>query len=120
MRSRSSQPTAASGSRSRRAPARALSTATPATGPPPGPRALTAGTFVLQHVQGTRQRDSEKIIEVVARQEMLSQRIALLGQALSGSLTPGQREAAGQRLDRAVTLMSQSDASLQSGDHAIT
>src|SRR3954462_13003712 len=50
---------------------------------------------------------------------MLSQRVALLVQALSGTLTPGQRSSAQQRLRRSISLMAGSHAALVNGSPAI-
>jgi diguanylate cyclase (GGDEF)-like protein len=78
--------------------------------------ALTGASYALQQIETKRNARADKTIEVVSRQEMLTQRVALLVQALGGQLTPGQRTAAGQRLSRAVGLMDQSNAALLDGD----
>jgi diguanylate cyclase (GGDEF)-like protein len=78
--------------------------------------ALTGASYALQQVETQRNTRADKTIEVVSRQELLTQRVALLVQALSGRLTPGQRTAAGQRLNRAAGLMDQSNAALLHGD----
>jgi diguanylate cyclase (GGDEF)-like protein len=80
--------------------------------------ALTGASYALGQVQGKRDARSDKTIEVVTRQEMLTQRVGLLVQALSGTLTPGQRAAARDRLNRALTLMDQSHRALLNGDDA--
>jgi diguanylate cyclase (GGDEF)-like protein len=77
--------------------------------------ALTGGSYALQQIESRRDARAAKTIEVVSRQELLTQRIALLVQALSGSLTPGQRASAAQRLDRALSLMEQSNTALLTG-----
>src|SRR5206468_12075702 len=77
--------------------------------------ALTGGSYALQRVETVRERQSAKILDVAARQEMLSQRVALLVQALGGQLTPGQRVAARQRLNRAAGLLAASHRALLDG-----
>src|SRR5213080_57579 len=81
--------------------------------------ALTGGSYALQRVGGAREHRSDKILDVAARQEMLSQRVALLVQALGGELTPGQRSAARQRLSRAITLLATSHRALLDGSDGI-
>jgi diguanylate cyclase (GGDEF)-like protein len=78
--------------------------------------ALTGGSYALDTIGNKRDERTGKALDVIARQEMLAQRIGLLSQALSGQLTSGQRSAARQRLDRAISLMSQSHNALDSGD----
>src|SRR3954453_19615316 len=70
--------------------------------------ALTGGSYVLQRVDDHRREDSRTILDVASRQQMLSQRVALLVQALSGSLTPAQRDSARQRLSKSISLMAAS------------
>src|SRR5213080_4015637 len=81
--------------------------------------ALTGGSYALQRVGALHQQRSDKILDVAARQEMLSQRIALLVQALGSELTPGQRTAARQRLNRATTLLATSHRALLDGSDGI-
>jgi diguanylate cyclase (GGDEF)-like protein len=78
--------------------------------------ALTGGSYALQQIETRRNAREDKTIDVVSRQEMLTQRVALLVQALSGPLTPGQRAKAGQRLQRSLTLLDQSNEALLAGD----
>jgi diguanylate cyclase (GGDEF)-like protein len=81
--------------------------------------ALTGGTYAVQRIGTVRERRSDKILDVTARQEMLSQRVALLVQALGGELTAGQRVAARQRLGRAVDLLGASHRALLAGTDEI-
>src|SRR5436309_11045300 len=81
--------------------------------------ALTGGSYAVQRVAGARERRSGKILDVATRQEMLSQRAALLVQALGGELTPGQRTAARQRLSRAISLLATSHRALLDGSDGI-
>src|SRR5256885_15102130 len=60
--------------------------------------ALTGGSYAVLQLDQSRQDAESKVVSVTARQQMLSQRIALLVQALSGTLTPGQHHSAQQRL----------------------
>src|SRR3954470_6812255 len=78
--------------------------------------ALTGASYALQQIETRRNAREDKTIEVVSRQEMLTQRAALLVQALSGSLTPGQRTSAARRLDRSLDLLDQSNSALLDGD----
>src|SRR3954452_4434564 len=78
--------------------------------------ALTGASYALQQVETSRNARADKVIEVVSRQEMLSQRVTLLVQALSGDLTSGQRASAAGRLDRALDLMQESNSALLDGD----
>src|SRR5436190_490045 len=81
--------------------------------------ALTGGSYVLQRVDDHRREDSRTIVDVASREQMLSQRVALLVQALSGSLTPGQRDSARQRLSKSISLMAASQAALRTGSNVI-
>src|SRR3954454_18111177 len=81
--------------------------------------ALTGGSYALQRIDDSRREESRTIIDVAARQQMLSQRVALIVQALSGSLTPGQRDSARQRLSRSISLMGSSQAALRTGSEDI-
>jgi len=78
--------------------------------------ALTGSAYALDRIDSSRDARSAKVLDVITRQEMLTQRIGLLSQALSGQLTPGQRAAARQRLDRAISLMAESQNALDRGD----
>src|SRR4051812_10171954 len=78
--------------------------------------ALTGGSYALQQIDRERDASADKTIEVVSRQELLTQRVALLVQALSGDMTPGQRASAHQRLARSIVLMDQSNGALMGGD----
>jgi diguanylate cyclase (GGDEF)-like protein len=77
--------------------------------------ALTGGSYALQQIDRQRGSRADKTIEVVSRQELLTQRVALLVQALSGDMTPGQRASAHQRLARSIVLMDQSNGALLGG-----
>src|SRR5436309_1164232 len=77
--------------------------------------ALTGGSYALLQMDTARQTKASKVLTVTARQQMLSQRVALLVQALSGALTPGQRAAAQQRLNRSISLMGGSHNALLNG-----
>src|SRR4051794_30150562 len=81
--------------------------------------ALTGGSYALQRIDDSHRQESRTIIDVAARQQMLSQRIALLVQALSGDLTPGQRDSARQRLSKSISLMAASQAALRTGTNAV-
>src|SRR3954466_11066856 len=81
--------------------------------------ALTGGSYALQRIDDNHRQEPRKIVDVGSRQQMLSQRVALLVQALSGSLTPGQRDSARQRLNKSVSLMAASQAALRTGSDAI-
>src|SRR5436309_15425420 len=81
--------------------------------------ALTGGSYAVQRVAGAREHRSDRILDVATRQEMLSQRVALLVQALGGELTAGQRTAARQRLNRAITLLATSHRALLDGSDGI-
>src|SRR4051812_22009000 len=81
--------------------------------------ALTGGSYALQRIDDSRRQESRTIIDVAARQQMLSQRVALLVQALGGSLTPGQRASARQRLTKSISLMAASQAALRTGNEDI-
>src|SRR5947208_6981689 len=81
--------------------------------------ALTGGSYAVQRVDTSREDGARKVLDVTTRQEMLSQRVGLIVQALSGTLTSGQRAAAQQRLNRTVALMSASHDALRTGANGI-
>src|SRR3954467_6355897 len=81
--------------------------------------ALTGGSYALQRIDDSRREVSRTIVDVASRQQMLSQRVALLVQALGGSLTPGQRDSARQRLGKSISLMATSQAALRAGSDGI-
>src|SRR4051812_21187208 len=81
--------------------------------------ALTGGSYALQRIDDSRREVSRTIVDVASRQQMLSQRVALLVQALGGSLTPGQRDSARQRLGKSISLMATSQAALRTGTNAV-
>src|SRR3954449_3664282 len=80
--------------------------------------ALTGGSYALQRGDDSRRQASRVIVDVAARQQMLSQRVALLVQALGGSLTPRQRDSARGRLTKSISLMATSQAALRAGREA--
>src|SRR3954453_22688206 len=77
--------------------------------------ALTGGSYAVLQIDQSRQDRESKVLSVTARQQMLSQRVELLVQALSGTLTPGQRSGAEQRGRLSMSLMGGSHASLLNG-----
>src|SRR4051794_23654073 len=81
--------------------------------------ALTGGSYAAQRVDASREAQARKVVDVTTRQEMLSQRVGMIVQALSGSLTPGQRSAAQQRLNRTVGLLNASHGALMAGGDGI-
>src|SRR4051794_24406035 len=81
--------------------------------------ALTGGSYALQRIDDSHRQESRTIIDVAARQQMLSQRVALVVQALSGTLTPGQRDSARQRLSKSISLMAASQAALRTGTETV-
>src|SRR3954470_4342055 len=81
--------------------------------------ALTGGSYALQRIDDSRREVSRTIVDVASRQQMLSQRVALLVQALGGSLTPGQRDSARQRLGKSISLMATSQAALRAGTESV-
>jgi diguanylate cyclase (GGDEF)-like protein len=80
--------------------------------------ALTGGSYALHRVDDHLESEARRVIDVTTRQGMLTQRVALLSQALSGDLTPGQRRAARQRLTRSLDLLAESHDALMDGDPA--
>jgi diguanylate cyclase (GGDEF)-like protein len=77
---------------------------------------LTGGMYALQRIGDQRQQSANKVIDLTARQGLLTQRIGMLTQALGGDLTPGQRTSARERLNNAIDLLSTSHTALLEGD----
>src|SRR3954470_11548572 len=80
--------------------------------------ALIAGSFVVQRLEDGRDARTARVMELTQRQAMLTERVALLAQALGSDLTPGQRTAARERLSRSISLMASSHHALIDGDAA--
>src|SRR3954468_11876590 len=78
--------------------------------------ALIGGSFVAQHIAAARQERTSHLIAFTQRQAMLTERVALLAQALGSDLTPGQRTSAQGRLSNAINLMASSQHALLAGD----
>src|SRR4051812_46170906 len=78
--------------------------------------ALIGGSFVAQRLADERQQHTSRVIDMTQRQATLTERIALLAQALGSDLTPGQHDAARERLERSIDLMADSHRALLHGD----
>src|SRR3954454_17877735 len=78
--------------------------------------ALIGASFAAQHTATARQERTSRVIDFTQRQAMLTERVALLAQALGSDLTPGQRTSAQGRLSNAVDLMASSEHALLAGD----